>query len=118
TLHNLSESDKPYILKAHLQAKFYIPYFFINCQPLILKQKKKNMNIKKTIILALCLSAHMASAQADFRPGYVIKAPGDTLYGEIDYRGDLLMGSVCRFRNEHKETKDYTPHDIFAFRFY
>lgn len=76
------------------------------------------MNIRKTIILMLFLSAHMASAQADFRPGYIITVPGDTLYGEIDYRGDLLMGSVCRFRNEHKETKDYTPHDIFAFRFY
>lgn len=75
------------------------------------------MNIRKTIILMLFLSAHMASAQADFRPGYIITVPGDTLYGEIDYRGDLLMGSVCRFRNEHKEIKDYTPNDIFAFRF-
>lgn len=75
------------------------------------------MNIKRAIIWMLCLSAHMASAQTDFRPGYVIKVPGDTLYGEIDYRGDLLMSNVCRFRNEHKETKDYTPHDIFAYRF-
>lgn len=75
------------------------------------------MNIKKTIILLLCLSANMVYAQTDFRPGYVIKAPGDTLYGEIDYRGDLYMSSVCRFRNAQKETKDYTPHEILAYRF-
>lgn len=75
------------------------------------------MNIRKTIILILCLSAHIVVAQRDFRPGYVIMTPGDTLFGEIDYRGDLLMSSTCRFKNENGEIKDYTPYDIFAYRF-
>lgn len=57
-------------------------------------------------------------AQTDFRPGYVIKATGDTLYGEIDYRGDITMQSLCRFRicKDSAESR-FSPNDIIAYRF-
>src|SRR5690606_41134359 len=77
----------------------------------------KKMHSRQTTVWMLCLSAHMACAQAEFRAGYIIAGPGDALYREIDYRGDLLMGSVCRFRNDHKEIQDYGAHDILAYRF-
>ncbi len=64
----------------------------------------------------LLLSIHL-SAQTDFKPGYVITNTNDTLYGEIDYRGDLLMGQVCKFRAKGHEVVQYTPKDIAAYRF-
>lgn len=56
------------------------------------------------------------SAQIDFRPGYIINK-GDTVYGEIDYRGDLMMGEICRFRNAETEIQEFKPGDIESFRF-
>jgi len=61
------------------------------------------MSFKKALILGLILSAHMVlTAQTNFKPGYIIKNSADTLYGKIDYRGDLLMGSICRFKSENE----------------
>jgi len=57
-------------------------------------------------------------AQTDFRPGYVIKAIGDTLWGSVDYRGSELMGKICTFRNEKDGTVSmFTPNQIVAYRF-
>lgn len=39
-----------------------------------------------------------ARAQADFRPGYVVRATGDTVRGEIDYRGARRNAISCQFR--------------------
>jgi len=57
-------------------------------------------------------------AQTNFRPGYVIKLNGDTLFGDVDYRGDLLMSKKCSFRaaNE-KVVVDFTPSEISSYRF-
>lgn len=76
------------------------------------------MKHKGLIILGLFLMTGLINAQTDFRPGYVIKTNGDTLIGEIDYRGDLLMGEICRFKNKDidKEIK-YYPGDIAGYRF-
>ena len=49
--------------------------------------------------------------------GYVITNSNDTLYGEIDYRGDKLMGQVCKFRSNAGNIVSYTPYDIAAYRF-
>lgn len=32
-----------------------------------------------------------------FKSGYIIDLKGDTIFGEIDYRGDKYMGHKCRF---------------------
>jgi hypothetical protein len=70
------------------------------------------------ILLNLLLFTGFSHAQTDFRPGYVIKPGGDTLFGEIDYRSDLLMGEVCRFKINDKENEiRYSPDDIIGYRF-
>jgi len=52
-------------------------------------------------------------AQTVFKPGYVIKEAGDTIFGEIDYRGDLLMNNRCRFRvSKNYDENEYSPYDI------
>lgn len=67
--------------------------------------------------LALLLAAS-ATAQRDFRSGYVIREKGDTLWGKIDYRGDVIMGNRCRFLPNGSESYvDYTPMDIYGYRF-
>lgn len=55
-------------------------------------------------------------AQTDFKPGYVITNSGDTVFGEIDYRGDKLMGQLCKFRT-NKHIVNYSPSDLVAYRF-
>ncbi len=69
------------------------------------------------ILLGLLFSAHLLNAQTDFRPGYIIKTLGDTAFGQIDYRGDLLMSSVCSFEGSDNILNEYSPNDITAFRF-
>lgn len=75
------------------------------------------MKLKNLILLGLLLSIKVLNAQTDFRPGYILKISGDTLFGEIDYRGDLLMSSVCKFKDDENINKQYSPDDILAFRF-
>ncbi|MCK9628585.1 MAG: hypothetical protein M0R37_08360 [Bacteroidales bacterium] len=75
------------------------------------------MKLKGLLLLGLLLSTGLVYAQSNFKPGYIIKAPGDTIYGQIDYRGDLLMGSVCKFMTDDKSVVKYYPGDIIAYRF-
>lgn len=78
----------------------------------------KTMHNKIILLLLILLSTRLANAQADFRPGYIIKMNGDTLSGEIDYAGDLSMGKSCRFRlNDEDEKVKYSPGDIMGYRF-
>jgi hypothetical protein len=75
------------------------------------------MKLKCLISIGLLISTRVLYAQSDFRPGYVIKTNGDTLFGQIDYRGDKLMSSICKFKSIDKTILEYTPNDITAFRF-
>ena len=61
------------------------------------------MNQKQLILLVLFISSGLLNAQTDFRSGYIIRALGDTAYGEIDYRGDLRMSTICKFKSSDKE---------------
>jgi hypothetical protein len=69
------------------------------------------------IPLFFLLLTEILHAQTDFRPGFVIKNSGDTLRGQIDYRGDVLMGLVCKFKDTKNTVTEYSPNDIAAFRF-
>lgn len=75
--------------------------------------------IRKLFLFAfICLPGFSGIfAQSDFRPGYVITSGGDTIYGEIDYRGDMMMGGLCRFRTDEGSTIEYSPYQLSAFRF-
>lgn len=75
------------------------------------------MKLTKLFILATLFITEMLNAQSDFRPGYIIKITGDTVYGQIDYRGDLLMSNTCRFKDKNNTVIKYSPNDINAFRF-
>lgn len=70
------------------------------------------------LLLGLIIGTSLAKAQSDFRSGYIIQLSGDTLLGEIDSRGDILMSRMCRFRLVgSKEFKKYSPNEILAYRF-
>jgi len=74
--------------------------------------------MKKLLFAALFFATGLLCAQTNFKPGYIIAENNDTLYGEIDYRGDLLMGTTCRFRQTKGAVKtNYLPGEIQAFRF-
>ncbi len=76
-----------------------------------------NMKPRSILIIAFLFCTSWLYAQTDFKPGYVITNSNDTLYGEIDYRGDRLMGQVCKFRSNGHDIVGYTPDDIVAYRF-
>lgn len=75
------------------------------------------MKTNKLILIGLLFTTVIVNAQTDFRPGYIIKTPGDTLFGKIDYRGDLKMSFVCKFKDKENTIREYSPDDITAFRF-
>ncbi|MFO7657435.1 MAG: hypothetical protein R6W78_10235 [Bacteroidales bacterium] len=74
------------------------------------------MKLSSIILLGLLLTTSFLNAQTDFRPGYIIYTNGDTLYGQIDFRGDLLMRSLCKFKDTDNTIKEYAPNDIAAFK--
>jgi hypothetical protein len=58
------------------------------------------------------------TSQSSFRPGYYITWENDTVYGFIDYRGEVRNSSFCLFKkDETSEPKRYEPADIQAYRF-
>lgn len=69
------------------------------------------------LLLALLISTGIIKAQTDFRPGYIIQTTGDTIFGQIDYRGDLTMGRLCKFMEKNSLITEFSPGDIVAFRF-
>jgi hypothetical protein len=75
------------------------------------------MKNKAFLLLAILSSHFLAFAQTDFRPGYIITNSNDTISGEIDYRGDLLMAQRCTFKSSEEIKTEYTPFDISAYRF-
>ncbi len=50
------------------------------------------------LVAATWAAATTARAQADFRPGYLVRPAGDTVRGEIDYRSARRNAVVCQFR--------------------
>ena len=62
-----------------------------------------NMGLNRLLLFGLLMIIEFLNAQTDFRPGYIIENSGDTIHGEIDYRGDILMGNVCRFKDVNEK---------------
>ena len=75
------------------------------------------MKKNRIILLGLILSTVILKAQTDFRSGFIIKDFEDTIYGSIDYRGDLLMSNLCKFKGLDNIIHEYSPNDIIAYRF-
>ena len=72
--------------------------------------------MKKYLLAGCVLMAFAVKAQTEFREGYIITKEKDTIYGELDHRGDRVMAKVCRFRKDDKVFK-YRPSEISAYRF-
>jgi len=76
------------------------------------------MKSRHLVIFVFIILSGVINAQTDFRPGYIIKSEGDTVFGELDYRGDQLMCELCKFRlSPQADEITYFPKDIFAYRF-
>lgn len=73
--------------------------------------------MRKILLAILLLVPFLLTAQPDFREGYVINNHGDTLRGTIDYRGDLMMGSICRFLDPAGRIREFSPDSIASYRF-
>ena len=73
--------------------------------------------MRKILLAILLLVPFLLTAQPDFREGYVINNQGDTLRGTIDYRGDLMMGSICRFLDPAGRIQEFSPDSIASYRF-
>ena len=66
--------------------------------------------------MVLCIGS--VQAQRDYRKGYIITNRQDTIYGWIDYRGDIRNSKVCSFKKtENDQATEYSPSDILAYRF-
>ena len=82
------------------------------------KIKNNNNQLKPLLCFFLLFIAKLVYAQTDFRTGYIIDFKNDTLTGDIDYRGDILMGQVCVFKTQiNGHITRYSPEDITGFRF-
>ena len=69
------------------------------------------------IIFSLFIIGHIY-AQQDFRKGYIITNENDTVYGWIDYRGDIRNAMKCSFKKTKKDKViDFSPLDIASYRF-
>lgn len=69
-------------------------------------------------ILIIIFSVHICFGQNDWKPGYIIKLQGDTIYGFIDNRGSKSNSQQCYFRKEEVgETQILKPQDLVGYRF-
>lgn len=110
------------VISSSVDRKLLRKPLLLICPPLAIMFKttnnQYNMKLKKIIFLGFLFLASSLEAQTDFRQGYVININSDTLKGVIDYRGDLLMSEICRFKINFTENEiKYTPNDIIEYRF-
>jgi hypothetical protein len=76
------------------------------------------MNRILLIVTLFIFTIATLQAQTEFRPGYVVKSEGDTLFGQIMYRDYIKMGKECLFKKNKKSKKiTFYPTDILAYRF-
>ncbi|MCB2378135.1 PorT family protein [Hymenobacter sp. BT635] len=73
----------------------------------------------RLLALPLLAVSFGASAQANFRPGYVLPAAGgDTLRGEVDYRGAQYNAKLSRFRaSAAAPVTEYQPEQLLGYGF-
>lgn len=59
-----------------------------------------------------------AKAQTDFRSGYYVTLENDTVFGLLDYRGEVKNSQVCIFKNDNSsEIQKFNPGEIQSYRF-
>jgi hypothetical protein len=73
-------------------------------------------NCLKLLCLLCIFISTIQNSQAEYRSGSIVKNNGDTINGQIDYRGDQLMGRECHFKSENN-LQIFYPNDILSFKF-
>jgi hypothetical protein len=73
----------------------------------------------KIIIFVLLLSiGYPCFSQSDFRSGFIITLANDTVFGLIDYRGNVRNARICTFKPDEKaNVVTYTPDQINGYRY-
>lgn len=62
--------------------------------------------------------ASFASAQSNFKEGYIITNENDTIKGFVDFRTSGINVKLCKFKEQELgEVKTYYPGDISGYRF-
>ena len=76
------------------------------------------MKLSTRLLIAFSFFALFLNAQTGYRPGYVIKEQGDTLFGQVNFQSERLMGEECTFRlNDTARVMTFSPNDILGYRF-
>ncbi|NJK84854.1 MAG: hypothetical protein HC906_01615 [Bacteroidales bacterium] len=66
----------------------------------------------------IIFSFNQLNAQSDFRNGCIILNNNDTIYGLIDYKGNIAIAKQCVFKKDENSTKqNFIPGEIRGFRF-
>jgi hypothetical protein len=74
--------------------------------------------MKNFTVLFFIFSFSILYSQNDYRDGYVITKTNDTLWGTINYLGDVSNSEVCYFKTKSGNSiKKYFPSDILSYRF-
>ena len=75
--------------------------------------------MRLVLLFSLLFTAFsLIQAQSDFRPGYIISNSQDTIFGQVDYRGDIRNMKICTFIPEGQtDEKEYYAGDIYGYRY-
>lgn len=74
----------------------------------------------KLLVTSLFVASFIfqAEAQTDFRNGYYITLENDTVFGLLDYRGEVKNSQTCVFKNDDSaEPQKFNPGEIQSYRF-
>lgn len=68
-------------------------------------------------LLLFVIIAFSGFSQADYRPGYLLLAKNDTLFGLIDNNSDVSNSKICRFKkSENEPVQEFLPKIIFGYK--
>jgi hypothetical protein len=60
------------------------------------------------------MSISSSVAQGDFRPGFIIKAEHDTVYGEVEFRSRGKSYEACKLRKDGNTT-EYNNQQVIGY---
>jgi hypothetical protein len=69
----------------------------------------------KKLLIPLFILTGMISQAENFRSGYVITNEGDTIFGQIDLRTNIVNKEKCIFRSDTGIITTYYPFDIHGY---
>ena len=77
---------------------------------------KNSISLKRTALTILgILAFQFTFSQRNYLQGYVVSLNGDTVRGQIDYRGWETNPNRIEFKTSNNEIKSYTPIEIKGF---